>query len=61
MISTWVIPRKFITRIGDAEAPGIIAHAVYAGHRFARNLGCDAHATVTLRDRGAGPLLSSIH
>jgi dimethylamine/trimethylamine dehydrogenase len=24
--------------IGDAEAPGLIAHAVYAGHRYARDL-----------------------
>jgi len=24
--------------IGDAEAPGLIAHAVYAGHRHAREL-----------------------
>jgi dimethylamine/trimethylamine dehydrogenase len=51
---------KSITRIGDAEAPGIIAHAVYAGHRFARNLGRDAHATAALRDRGAGPLLAGV-
>jgi dimethylamine/trimethylamine dehydrogenase len=51
---------KSITCIGDAEAPGIIAHAVYAGHRFARNLGRAAHATSTLRDRGAGPLLAGV-
>jgi dimethylamine/trimethylamine dehydrogenase len=25
--------------IGDAEAPGLIAHAIYAGHRAARELG----------------------
>jgi dimethylamine/trimethylamine dehydrogenase len=24
--------------IGDAEAPGLIAHAIYAGHRYARDL-----------------------
>jgi dimethylamine/trimethylamine dehydrogenase len=24
--------------IGDADAPGLIAHAVYAGHRYARAL-----------------------
>jgi dimethylamine/trimethylamine dehydrogenase len=24
--------------IGDAEAPGLIAHAIYAGHRYAREL-----------------------
>ena len=25
-----------LSLIGDARAPGLIAHAVYAGHRFAR-------------------------
>jgi dimethylamine/trimethylamine dehydrogenase len=28
-----------VTSIGDCLAPGLIAHAVYAGHRFARELG----------------------
>ena len=28
-----------VTRIGDAEAPGTIAAAVYSGHRYARELG----------------------
>lgn len=28
-----------VSRIGDAEAPGLIAHAVYAGHRYAQELG----------------------
>ncbi len=28
-----------VSLIGDAHAPGLIAHAVYAGHRFARELG----------------------
>lgn len=27
-----------MTRVGDCDAPGAIAHAVYAGHRFAREL-----------------------
>ena len=27
-----------VRAIGDAEAPGLIAHAVYAGHRYAREL-----------------------
>jgi dimethylamine/trimethylamine dehydrogenase len=49
--------------IGDAEAPGLIAHAVYAGHRYARELEepesgdvpfkrhfHTAHATDLLRD-----------
>jgi dimethylamine/trimethylamine dehydrogenase len=50
---------KRVTRIGDAEAPGLIAHAVYAGHRAGRLLGHDA-ATMPLRDRGAGALLASV-
>ncbi len=29
---------KSVTPIGDCEVPGAIAHAVYAGHRFAREL-----------------------
>jgi len=29
-------------RIGDCDAPAIIAAAVYAGHRFARELDTDA-------------------
>jgi len=29
---------RTVTRIGDALAPGLIAHAVYAGHRYAREL-----------------------
>jgi dimethylamine/trimethylamine dehydrogenase len=28
-----------LTVIGDAEAPGLIAHAVFAGHRAARQFG----------------------
>ena len=29
---------RSVRAIGDAEAPGLIAHAVYAGHRYAREL-----------------------
>ncbi len=32
---------RSVRRIGDAEAPGLIAHAVYAGHRYARELDAD--------------------
>ncbi|MFT5484167.1 MAG: dimethylamine/trimethylamine dehydrogenase [Halieaceae bacterium] len=32
---------KSVKRIGDAEAPAIIAAAVYAGHKYARELDCD--------------------
>jgi len=40
--------------LGDARAPGLIAHAVHAGHRFAREFG--EAAPVALRDRAvAGP------
>jgi dimethylamine/trimethylamine dehydrogenase len=31
---------KSVKRIGDAEAPSIIAAAVYAGHKYARELDC---------------------
>jgi dimethylamine/trimethylamine dehydrogenase len=37
-----------VTRIGDALAPGAIVHAVYSGHRYAREL--DA-APVFRRDK----------
>ncbi len=30
---------KSVSRVGDALAPGAIVHAVYAGHRYARELG----------------------
>ncbi|MEM7222626.1 MAG: FAD-dependent oxidoreductase [Pseudomonadota bacterium] len=30
---------KSVTRIGDCEAPGLIASAVYSGHRYAQELG----------------------
>ncbi len=30
---------KSLERIGDCDAPNIIAHAVYAGHRYAQELG----------------------
>ena len=32
---------KSVCRIGDCEAPGLIAAAVYAGHRYARELGSE--------------------
>ena len=38
---------KSVTRIGDCNAPGIIAAAVYAGHRYAREL--DAPEDAPLR------------
>jgi dimethylamine/trimethylamine dehydrogenase len=38
-----------VSRIGDCLAPGMIAHAVYSGHRYAREL--DAPATDALSFR----------
>jgi dimethylamine/trimethylamine dehydrogenase len=35
--------------IGDAEAPGLIAHAVYAGHRYAQELGEPAAGEVAFK------------
>jgi dimethylamine/trimethylamine dehydrogenase len=32
---------KSVKRIGDAEAPSIIATAIYAGHKYARELDCE--------------------
>jgi dimethylamine/trimethylamine dehydrogenase len=39
--------------IGDCHAPGLIADAVYSGHRFAREFGEDATSTVLRRERPA--------
>ena len=41
---------RSVTRIGDALAPGAIVHAVYSGHRFARELDADPAALVYRRD-----------
>jgi len=41
---------RTLARFGDCDAPAIIAAAVYAGHRYARELGC-AEADVARRDR----------
>jgi dimethylamine/trimethylamine dehydrogenase len=38
-----------VTCIGDAHAPGLIAHAVYAGHRYARELDEGAAREVPFR------------
>jgi dimethylamine/trimethylamine dehydrogenase len=47
-----------VQRIGDCQQPALIAHAVYAGHKAARELGAPAQAHEPLRDRvlatGAG-------
>jgi dimethylamine/trimethylamine dehydrogenase len=43
-----------VDRIGDALAPGAIVHAVYSGHRYARELDCPTESAPYLRD---SPLL----
>jgi len=40
---------KSVTRIGDCLAPGMIAHAVYSGHRHARELDAPAPADLSFR------------
>ena len=40
---------RTVTRVGDCDAPGLIAAAVYAGHRYARELDCpDANRPVPI-------------
>jgi dimethylamine/trimethylamine dehydrogenase len=39
--------------IGDAEAPGLIAHAVYGGHKLAREIESSDRAAAVPRDRAA--------
>ena len=46
-----------VTRVGDALAPGAIAHAVYSGHRYARELEAGESARIVRRDT---PLRSMI-
>ena len=44
---------KSVCRIGDCEAPAIIAAAVYAGHRYARELESpESSRALVRRDRG---------
>ena len=38
-----------IERIGDCNAPGTIAHAVYAGHRYAREMDASPDADIPFR------------
>ncbi len=40
-----------LQRVGDCQAPGIIAAAVYAGHKAARELGCSEVELKLKRDR----------
>jgi dimethylamine/trimethylamine dehydrogenase len=41
---------RSVTRIGDALAPGALVHAVYSGHRYARELDADPAALTFRRD-----------
>jgi dimethylamine/trimethylamine dehydrogenase len=41
---------RSVTRIGDALAPGAIVHAVYSGHRYARELDADPATPAVRRD-----------
>jgi len=43
-----------VTRIGDALAPGAIVHAVYSGHRYARELDADPTTLTYRRDAPLG-------
>lgn len=44
-----------VTPIGDCHAPGLIVHAVYAGHRYARELDEPAEGEVCFRRRASQP------
>jgi dimethylamine/trimethylamine dehydrogenase len=41
---------RSVTRIGDALAPGALVHAVYSGHRYARELDADPASLAPRRD-----------
>ncbi len=46
------VPAPTLAKIGDCDAPAIIAAAIYAGHRYARELGSDVeHSAVVSQDR----------
>jgi dimethylamine/trimethylamine dehydrogenase len=40
---------KSVTRIGDCLAPGLIAHAVYSGHRYAKELDAPNQGEVSFK------------
>lgn len=48
---------KSVTRIGDCLAPGLIAYAVYSGHRYAREL--DANDLGEVKFRRPLPLMTT--
>jgi dimethylamine/trimethylamine dehydrogenase len=49
-----------VTRIGDALAPGAIVHAVYSGHRYARELDADPATLSYRRDAPLGRQRSTV-
>jgi dimethylamine/trimethylamine dehydrogenase len=51
-----------LTRIGDCEAPAIIAAATYAGHRYAQNLDGVVDIDLPLRhDKVDVGLIAPVH
>jgi len=51
---------RSVTRIGDALAPGAIVHAVYSGHRYARELDADPAILSYRRDAPLGRQRSTV-
>lgn len=49
LTSDWANGPKTLTRVGDCLAPGTIAAAVYAGHRYARELGAAQSDNIPFR------------
>jgi len=50
-----LVDRIEIVRVGDCSAPGTIAAAVFAGHRYARYLDGEVPDVPFLRERAVAP------
>ena len=48
-VSSGSAPAATLNKIGDCDAPAIIAAAIYAGHRYARELGTDMERSDVVR------------
>jgi dimethylamine/trimethylamine dehydrogenase len=48
-----------IERVGDCSAPGIVASAVYSGHRYARAMDVEPGGAEFRRERALSPLGSA--
>ena len=48
-VSSGSVPAATLNKIGDCDAPAIIASAIYAGHRYARELGTDIERSDVVR------------